>query len=152
MLTVILALVTIALGAASFSSFRHGHASSGLKELGVALLALGFSFTFTWPTRCRVITSKGKPCRNEAYGFLLGCPSAGDHHFAKLKIRLGWQETGLARTTTGSGEPGPTIFASESVVMLSIEQSKRDAGGFLFGLVSTLAGVASVVVGVLALH
>jgi hypothetical protein len=151
-LTSILALGAISAAATAVTSLRHGHASSGLKEIGIALLALGIALTLTWPTRCRVTTTKGRPCRNEAYGFLLGCPSAGDHHLAKLRIRLGWQESGLARATTDSGELGPTILASESVVMLSIEQSKRDTGGFLLGLVSTVAGVASVVVGVLALH
>jgi hypothetical protein len=151
-LTAVLVIATIAFAATSISSLRQGHTASGVKELGGALLALGIALTFTWPTRCRVITSKGKPCKNEAYGFLLGCPQAGDHHLAKLKIRLGWQEAGLARATAGDGEAGPTILASESVVMLSIEQSKRDTGGFLLGLVSTLAGVASVVIGVLALH
>lgn len=147
-----LVAATIAFAATSVSSFRHGHAGAGLKELGGALLALGIALTFTWPTRCRVVTTKRKPCKNEAYGFLLGCPQAGDHHLAKLRIRLGWQEAGLARATTEGGDAGPTILASESVVMLSIEQSKRDTGGFLLGLVSTMAGVASVVIGVLALH
>jgi hypothetical protein len=46
----------------------------------------------------------------------------------------------------------PSILAKDSVVSLTIDSGKGDTSGFVFGLISAVTGVASVAVGVLALH
>jgi hypothetical protein len=47
----------------------------------------------------------------------------------------------------------PGIWAKDSVVTLTIESSKSDTSGFVFGLVSAITGVASVVISLVpALH
>jgi hypothetical protein len=134
------------------SSFRKGAVAAGVEGLGSTLIVLGICFTFTWPTKCRIVTSKDLACKNESYGFLLGCR----HHTTdKLRIRLGMVSAAALKNAKPADGPDvnmPNIRAKDSVVSFTIESGAGDTSAFVFGLVSAATGVASVLVGVLALH
>jgi hypothetical protein len=147
---VVVAIACLAIGA--YVSFRKGAVADGLEALGSALILLGICFMFTWPIKCRVATTKDLPCKEDAYGLLLGCRH---HRMDKLRIRLGVVAAASLRNAKPAVGPEtgmPSILAKDSVVSLTIDSGKGDTSGFVFGLISAVTGVASVAVGVLALH
>jgi hypothetical protein len=154
LINLLVVAATALLAVTAYASFHKGALADGLKEVGLALILLGICFMFTWPNRCRVTTTRGTACLLEAYGYLLGCPDR--HLVRRLKIRLGMIEASAlrhARPASGLESQMPGIWAKDSVVTLTIESSKSDTSGFVFGLVSALTGVASVVISLVpALH
>ena len=75
-------------------------------QFGVwAFLPLALLLGFTLPVQCRVRTTRGTACGNEAYGFLFGCNKAAGHSFNKFKARLHLQsnaETPIRHAKSGS--------------------------------------------------
>lgn len=138
---------------AAYASFHRDAIASGVQAAGSALILLGICLMFTWPTKCRVATTKELPCKLDSYGLLLGCSQY--HRSDKLRIRLGMvSRDGLtnAKPADGPEIAIPGIWAKDSVVTLTLGSAKGDTGAFILGLVSALAGVASVVVSILALR
>ncbi|HEX3962303.1 MAG TPA: hypothetical protein VHZ03_37695 [Trebonia sp.] len=149
-LVVMVAILVFGLGA--YASFRRGAVAAGVEALGSTLIILGICFMFTWPTKCRIVTSKESPCKNESYGMLLGCRH---HTMDKLRIRLGMLSAGALKNTRPADGPDvalPNMWAKDSVVSFTIDSGAGDTSAFVFGLVSAVTGVASVIVGVLALR
>ena len=73
----LLSLVVVGLAAAGIVQIRQDDALTGAELIGWAFLSLAVLSGFTWPTRCRVETSRHTACRNDAYGFLFGCRGYG---------------------------------------------------------------------------
>lgn len=68
---------------------RHGNWHTGTKYIAWALIPLVVLLGFTLRVRCRVKTTRGTACGNEAYGLLFGCTRAAGHHWGKFRRRLG---------------------------------------------------------------
>ena len=60
----------------------------GFKLIAWGFLPLALLLGFTWPTTCRVKTTRRKPCGNAAYGFLFGCGKTPGHWRYKFLYRL----------------------------------------------------------------
>jgi hypothetical protein len=140
----------------SVTAFHYWHMEQGFALLGVAVLSISAILGFTLRTRCRVITAKGLPCRNEAYGFLFGCDKAPGHRWMKFSARLGREQENLRRDGLPDLESVSTSFAMpghqpEMQTVLIAVGGGMGVCGFWFGLISTLAAVAAVVVGVVGL-
>lgn len=154
-----LAFFSILAAAAALSVIQFGqsHLKDGFGLLGLAALSAAVLLGFTLPTRCRVITDKGRPCTKEAGGFLFGCHS-GDHQLAKFFARVGWETERLRPVEHPRSAPssrgramGVSPQQSEPQTFLITVPSSMGVCGFWFGLISTLAAVAGVIVGVVGL-
>jgi hypothetical protein len=155
-LTQVLTGVLILALTSSVTAFHYWHMEQGFALLGAAVLSLSAILGFTLRTRCRVITVLGLPCRNEAYGFLFGCDKTPAHKWMKFSARLGREPENLRSGASPQSEAAITSFAmsspqSEMQTVLITVASGMGVCGFWFGLISTLAAVAAVVVGVLSL-
>jgi hypothetical protein len=133
-------------------SIRRGHIHAGIVQILWALVFLSFILFFTWPTRCRVITTSGKPCRRTAYGFLFGC-SGYFHWWPKFFARIGLQKDALRQVERH--RPGGNTAAThqlpleEQPIRVSVEDTGLSICGFWVGVVGALAGVVQVI---LAIH
>jgi hypothetical protein len=148
--------ISVVAAVLSADQFSQARLKDGFGLLGLAGLAAVALLGFTIPTRCRVITDKGHPCTKEVGGFLFGCNS-GDHHLAKFIARLGWQRERLK--TDASLRNGPSRgravgvhpAQSEPQAFLITVPNSMGVCGFWFSLISTLAAVAGVIVGLVGL-
>jgi hypothetical protein len=85
--TTLLFLISLALVATAVAKLKEHEILTGIELLGWAFLPLGLILGFTMPVQCRVMTTRGTACGNEAYGLLFGCNKAG-HAFNKFRARL----------------------------------------------------------------
>jgi hypothetical protein len=147
--------------------FSHEHFKDGFGLVGVGILAVAALISYTIPTKCRIITAKGRLCPNDAYGFLFGCHNARGHRLAKLFARLGWQRENLKDSrqrvdpegslTLNVGRPPVSHIGANhaqegfQAILLTVPNAGMGVCGFWFGLISTLAAVAAVIVGVVGL-
>jgi hypothetical protein len=158
-LSVLLVIVLIIALAISVSAFDHQHWAEGFRAVGAAVFAATALLVFTIRTTCRVTTYRNRPCQNEAYGFLFGCSKAPGHWLAKFYARLGLQREAASSVTApapessarryGSARPGEPV---PQRVVVTVNSGGLGVCGFWFGLVSTLAAVASVILAILAPH
>jgi hypothetical protein len=154
--------------ASSAAVFDHGHLKQGFGLFGVAALSVAAMLGFTIRTRCRVITGKGSPCRNEAYGFLFGCDKAAGHKSTKLFARLGWESESIksnSRTQNVEGNLTLNVGGSRSArhagassaqqevqrISVTVPNAGMGVCAFWFGLISTLAAVTGVIVSIMGL-
>jgi hypothetical protein len=159
-LSMLLALVLIIALAVLISAFDHRHWADGFRALGAAVLAAAALLAFTLRTACRVTTSKKRPCQNDAYGYLFGCRNVPGHRLAKFYARLGLQREAVrsvavpARGSSASYQAGSARSRQPDprTVMVTVNSSGMGVCGFWLSLVSTVAAVASVILGILAPH
>ena len=158
-LSVICVSVSILALGASVTVFGHRDFRTGFACLGLATLSAVVLLGFTLPTRCRVITTRHEPCRNEAYGLVFGCSGAPGHKSAKFFARLGWRPDALRTNVPGGHESSAYKYAaaapsqsSEAQSIMVIVSSSMGVCGFWFGFISTVAAVAAVVVGIMGLR
>ena len=76
-LSVLLFLVVACLVAVAVVNIKHHDILTGTQLIAWSFVPLTLLLVFLWPTRCRVIEARSKPCRNDAYGFLFGCNRGG---------------------------------------------------------------------------
>jgi hypothetical protein len=73
----LLCLAVIGLVTFGVVRIRQNDILTGAELMGWAFIPLALLLGFTWPTRCRIETSRYTACRNDAYGFLFGCRAYG---------------------------------------------------------------------------
>jgi len=139
----------------AIGAFRSDELRRGFDLSGDALFCLGIMLAFTLPVRCRVVTSKGGECKNEAYGVLFGCNRAGRHWSGKFAARLGPNRgSSRARPVPRQGAPTAHHLAPEEALAIVVTVAGGGMGvcAFWFGLIGTAAGVASVALSAAQLH
>jgi hypothetical protein len=165
--TLVLVIAFVFFVALSVVQFGHEHLKDGFGLVGAAALAAAGLFGYTLPTKCCIITLRGRLCPNDAYGFLFGCHNASGHRLAKFFARLGWQTENLksdwqrekleGSLSLNMGPP-PVEHAEDSHtqqevqhVLVTVPNAGMGVCAFWFGLISTLAAVAGVIVGLAGL-
>lgn len=138
-------LATLAVGAIalviSIELFRQGRIGAAFEFLAAFAYCLAGYFAFQVPAQCGVITTKGHPCRNEAYGVLIGC-HAGNHARMKLLTRLHWERAasrayGPAGSAPGRG-PVVVVIRENGNTVFDICMS---VASLLVAVISTIAGI-----------
>lgn len=146
--TAFLLLAAVALMTIAIVKIRQDAILTGL-ELGAwAFVPLALIIGFTYPVQCRVMTTRGTACGNEAYGLLFGCNKAGGHAFNKLRARLHLQSN--AETPIRHAKPTADVammyhVAPEQAPLKVIDDSLLSRCGVWAGIVSAAAGVAAVI-------
>jgi hypothetical protein len=142
----LLVVVIIVLVVFTVVAVRHGNWHTGTKYIAWALIPLVVLLGFTLRVQCRVKTTRGTACGNEAYGLLFGCTKAAGHHWGKFRRRLGLQAdptyVGQPKgDRTLMYQPGP----QPQTVKLTIEDNLLTKCGSW----ATLASAVLAVVGIL---
>jgi hypothetical protein len=145
-LSSILAIIAAIAVAIAVRAFQHRVVAGGFDSLAVAAIAIAWLTAFTLPVRCKVSTVQRRGCANQAYGFLFGCSNAAGHKFGKFFRLLGWQKEADRTVSAASQRRGSVRYASgpASPIVVNVEGGGKDACGFWFGLISTVAAIASV--------
>jgi hypothetical protein len=147
----LLCLAVVGLVTGGVVQVRQGDILSGAELIGWAFIPLALLLGFTWPTRCRVETSRHTACRNDAYGFLFGCRGYG-HWKEKLLIRIGLRR-GEARPLQSRQPAAAQVFMSQPLpqsqpVKVIVEDNLRSRCAFWIALVSMAAGIVQTVLAV----
>jgi hypothetical protein len=134
-------------------AFKNRSFTTALDLIGWSFMPLAVTLAFTWPTRCRVTTSRGKPCKGNAYGFLFGC-NAYNHFWTKFFVRLGLQKD-AQRTVERHQSTGGDAMANRPAsdgrpIAVTITENRRDICGFWIGVISAAAGVIQVITSFIA--
>ena len=147
--TAFLFLVTAVLMTIAVVKIRQDQIRIGV-ELGAwAFVPLALVIGFTYPVQCRVMTTRGTACGNEAYGLLFGCNKAAGHAFNKFRARLHLQSNAStpirhARPTANAAVMYQTAPESEPLRVTIVDTALSRCGVWA-GIVSAAAGVAGVV-------
>lgn len=151
-LSAFLFLTAVGLVTWAIDSIRHKNVHSGIVLILWALALLSLISLFTWPTQCRVLTSKGKPCRGTAYGFLFGCRGYF-HWWPKFFARIGLRREALTQIErsrpTGNYVAMRQLGSEGEPIRVSVDDSRLSICGFWVGVVGALAGVVQII---LAIH
>jgi len=121
----------------------------GLQLGGWSFLPLALLLGFTLPVQCRVMTTRGTACGNEAYGLLFGCNKAAGHAFNKFRARLHLQ----SNATTPIRHAKPTtnlavmyqITPGSKPLRVAIDDTALSRCGVWAGIVSAVGTVAGVI-------
>lgn len=142
--------VAIVLMTVAVVQIRQHHILLGVELAAWAFVPLALVIGFTYPVQCRVMTTRGTACGNEAYGLLFGCNKAAGHAFNKLRARLHLQSN--ASTPIRHAKPAAnaalmfqTAPGPESL-RVTIADTTLSRCGVWAGVVSAVAGVAGVIV------
>jgi hypothetical protein len=112
-----------------------------------AFLPLALLLGFTLPVRCRVRTTRGTACGNDAYGLLFGCSNAAGHWIGKFRARLGIGKDISEQPPVGKrSEVAYQAAPSPQTMRVTIEDSSLTRCGVWATLVSTVATIAGVIV------
>jgi hypothetical protein len=149
-------LFLLAAGSIAFAvaKIKQNEILVGVQFAAWAFLPLALLLGLTLPVQCRVKTTRGTACGNEAYGLLFGCNKAAGHSFNKFKARLHLQSK--AETPIRHAKPGPNlavmynITPGQAPLKVAIDDTVLSRCGVWAGVVSAVAGVAGVVI--TALH
>jgi hypothetical protein len=139
--------------AIAVTKIRQGENFVGVQFGAWAFLPLALLLGFTLPVQCRVKTTRGTACGNEAYGLLFGCNKAAAHSFNKFKARLHLQSN--AETPIRHAKPGPdvavmnNVTAGQTPLKVTIDDTVLSRCGVWAGIISAVATVAALVVSVL---
>jgi hypothetical protein len=142
----LLSLAVVALAAVGVVQIGHDDLLTGTELIGWALLTLAVLVGFTWPTRCRVETSRHTACRNDAYGFLFGCRGYG-HWKEKFLIRMRHGEMKPVQAR----EPATTQafmyqpVAQSQPMKVIVEDNARSRFLFWVAVISMAAGIAQTI-------
>jgi hypothetical protein len=150
----VLSLAVVGLAAAGVVQIRQDDILTGVELIGWAFLWLALLLGFTWPTRCRVETSRHKACRNDAYGFLFGCRGYG-HWKEKFLIRMRFRH-GEMKPAQPRGPAVAQAFMYQPVsesqpVKVIVEDNARSKFLFWVAVISMVVGIAQTVIAV-AIH
>lgn len=142
----LLAAVSMAVAVAKL---RHHEIATGLQFGAWSFLPLGLLLGFTLPVQCRVMTTRGTACGNEAYGLLFGCNKAAGHALNKLRARLHLQSS--AATPIRHAKPTAPIAAMYHIapgsqpLRVTIDDTALSRCGVWAGIISAVATVAGVI-------
>lgn len=105
------------------------------------------------PTTCGVITQKGHPCRNRTNGILFGCGS-GKHIWAKVFARFGVRRkvpAGQNFPATSGNLHSEGVGQPTTVKVSGVQEKTNEAIVFWLTVISTGAGVVSMVTSIIAI-
>lgn len=124
----------------------------GLQVGTWAFLPLALLLGFTLPVRCRVKTTRGTACGNEAYGLIFGCNNAAGHWLDKFRARLHLQSGSenpvqpRQRARPAAGYAVMYEVAPEAKPLrVTIEDNALSRCGIWAGIVSAVAAVVGVI-------
>jgi hypothetical protein len=147
----LICLAVVGLAAAGVVQIRQHDILTGVELIGWAFVPLAILLGFTWPTRCRVETSRHTACRNDAYGFLFGCRGSG-HWKEKFLIRIGVRRGEMRPVQPRRPAPAQVFmyqpFPQTRPVKVIVEDNVRSKCAFWIALVSAIAGIVQAVVAV----
>jgi hypothetical protein len=137
------ALILMAAGSVAVTvvKVRQGEVLTGTHVAAWTFIPLALLLGFTLPVRCRVKTTRGTACGNDAYGLLFGCHTAG-HWFGKFRARLGIgkdisEQAPVGKRTAVMYQYPP----GQQTAKLAIEDSALTKCGSWATLFSTVVGV-----------
>jgi hypothetical protein len=147
----LLSLAVVGLAASGVVQIRQDGILTGAELIGWAFLSLALLLGFTWPTRCRVETSRHTACRNDAYGFLFGCRGYG-HWKEKFLIRIRFRH-GKMKPVQLREPAAAQAFMYQPVpqsqpVKVIVEDNARSKFLFWIAVISMIAGIAQTVIAV----
>lgn len=146
-----LAIFASAIALCIYSISQRQYGPSALFGFAALVMALWF-VAVRVPTYCGVITLKGLPCRNRTTGILLGC---GKHTWDKFLAWFGYhRKRPESRRFPQSSPTSPvqmTPKPEESKQVSGVEETTRNTILFWATIISTGAGVGSMIVGVIAI-
>jgi hypothetical protein len=125
---------------------------TGTQLAGWALVPLTLLLGFTWPTTCKVKTTRRKPCGNDAYGFIFGCSKTSNHWLNKFLVRVGLkrditQEAEHRRSTSNYAAMQQT--APESLpIKVTVDDNGLSLFGFWVSVISAAAGIIQVIIAI----
>lgn len=128
---------------------RHHEIFTGLQFGAWSFLPLALLLGFTLPVQCRVMTTRGTACGNEAYGLLFGCNKAAGHALNKFRARLHLQSN--AATPIQHTKPTANLAVMHHIAQgseplrVTIDDTALSHCGVWAGIVSAVATVAGVV-------
>ena len=143
-------LLAAGLVAVAITKVRQDETLAGVQIGAWAFLPLALLLGFTLPVQCRVRTTRGTACGNEAYGLLFGCNKAAGHAFNKFRARLGLHSN--AETPIRHAKPGPDLVVMRNVpsgpepLTMTIDDTLLSRCGVWAGIVSAVAAVIGVVI------
>jgi hypothetical protein len=142
-----LILVTIGLGTVAVAKIRQGETDIGAQWAVWACLPLALLLAFTLPVRCRVRTTRGTACGNDAYGLLFGCTRAAGHWSGKFRARLGIgkdisEQAPVGKRTAVMYQPA----SGPRTMKITVEDSALSKCGVWATLIATVATVVGLVV------
>jgi hypothetical protein len=119
---------------------------NGMQFAVWTFIPLALLLGFTLPVRCRVRTTRGTACGNDAYGLLFGCSKAAGHWFGKFRARLGIgkdisEQAPVGKRTAVMYQPAP----SQPAMKMTIEDSALTKCGSWATLVAAVATIVGVV-------
>jgi hypothetical protein len=142
-------LLAAGLVAVAVTKVRQHETLSGVQIGAWAFLPLALLLGFTMPVQCRVRTTRGTACGNEAYGLLFGCNKAAGHAFNKLRARL--HVPSNAETPIRHAKPTPNLAVMYNIapelepLRVTIDDSPLSRCGVWAGILSAIAAVIGVV-------
>jgi hypothetical protein len=144
-----LLLLVIISVAAGIAKLRQHELGTGVQSVAWGFLPLALLLGFTWPTTCRVKTTRRKPCGNAAYGFLFGCGQTPSHWRYKFLYRLGLNGEVIKPLEPRERDSNYVVMHQDTpqkqTVKVTVEDSGLSVCGFWVGAVSMLAAITQVV-------
>lgn len=128
---------------------RHHEVLAGLQFGAWSFLPLALVLGFTLPVQCRVMTTRGTACGNEAYGLLFGCNKAAGHALNKVRARLHMQS--YAATPIQHAKHTERlammyhIAPGSQPLRVTIDDTTLSRCGIWAGIVSAFAAVVAVI-------
>lgn len=133
--------------------FRHHHSVAASKILAGTLIILTLLLTFIFPVRCRVTTTvRGTPCRRWSYGVLFGCRDIPGHWSAKFLARFNRNREARISSAPPTRRGEHMLAMEQQAITVTVEDGGIGTCTFWFALISTMAGVASVVLPIAGIH
>jgi hypothetical protein len=149
-LSAFLFIAVSCLVAAAALNIRRDDFLTGSQLIGWAFVTLSVLLGFTWPTTCKVKTTRRKPCRNEAYGFLFGCGRTAGHFSNKFLVRLGLKRDNAKeverRQSSGDSVSMQQAASESKPIKVTVEDNGLGLCGFWVGAVSAVTGIIQVVI------
>jgi hypothetical protein len=141
-------LAVVCLVIVGIAKLRQSDLSTGTELIGWSFVPLAILLGFTVHTTCGVITTRRKPCGNDAYGFLFGCTGYG-HWRKKFSARLGFgkdepqlvQRRKPANVQVLMYQPAP----ESEPLKVRVENSGLAICGFWVGVVAALAAIVQII-------
>jgi hypothetical protein len=111
----------------------------------IRVLPLALLLGFTWPTTCRVKTTRRKPCGNASYGFLFGSGKTPGHWRYKFLYQLGLQREVIKplqpRKRNGSYAVMYQDTPEVNPIRVTVEDNGLRVCGFWVGVVAAVAAL-----------
>lgn len=145
----LLFLMAAGLMTLAVAKIRQHEILAGLKFGAWSFLPLALLLGFTLPVQCRVMTTRGTACGNEAYGLLFGCNRAAGHAFNKFRARLHLQSNAATPVRHAKPVTNSTVMyqvaAEPAPLRVSIDDTALSRCGVWAGIISAVGTVAGVI-------